>query len=49
MHTEFWWRSLSERDDLGQLDADVIIILNLIFKTLDGIMDCIDLPQDTDR
>jgi hypothetical protein len=49
VHTEFWWRNLSERDDLGQLDVGGIIILNLIFKTLDGVMDCIDVPQDRNR
>jgi len=49
VHTEFWWRNLTKKDNLGQQDVDGIIILNLIFKTLDGVMDCIDLPQDRDR
>ena len=39
---------MTERDDLGQLDVDGIIILNLIFKTSDGVMNCTDLPQDRD-
>jgi hypothetical protein len=40
---------MRERDDLGQLDVDGTIILNLIFKTLDEVMDYIDLPQGRER
>jgi hypothetical protein len=34
---------------LGDLDVEGRIILKLIFKKLDGGMDWIDLPQNSDR
>jgi hypothetical protein len=36
VHTGFWWGDLRERDNLGDLGIDVMIILNWIFKMWDG-------------
>jgi hypothetical protein len=31
-HTEFWWKNMRERDHLGYLGIDGMIILKLIFR-----------------
>jgi hypothetical protein len=50
VHTGFWWRNLSERDNLGDTGIDGSIILRWIFRKLDGGgVDWIDLAQDKDK
>jgi hypothetical protein len=49
VHTGFWWGDLREGDHLGHPGVDGRIILNWIFKKLDGDMGWIELPQDRDR
>jgi hypothetical protein len=44
-----WWRELKEIDHLEGQEVDVRVILNQIFKKLDGRVDWIELAQDRDR
>ena len=37
MHTGIWWGNMRERDHLGDLDIDGMIILKLIFSKWDGV------------
>ena len=39
VHTSFWWGDLRERDNLEALGLDGRVILKLIFKKRDGILD----------
>jgi len=48
LHTGFWWGYLMRRDHLELPGLDGRIILKLIFKKLDGNMDCVDVAQDRD-
>jgi len=49
-HTRFWWGDMREGDYFEDQGVDGRLILNCIFKTLDGVgMDWIDLAQDRDR
>ena len=36
VHTGFWWRNLTERDDLEDSGADGNIVLKWIFRKLNG-------------
>jgi hypothetical protein len=45
----FWWRELKKIYRLKNQEVDGRIILNQIFKNLDGRMDWIELAQDRDR
>jgi hypothetical protein len=36
VHTGFWWRNLTERDELEDSGIDGSIILKWIFRKLDG-------------
>jgi hypothetical protein len=48
--TGFWWENLKERDHLGDLGVDGMIILRWIFRKWDvTVMDWIELAQDRDR
>ena len=49
MHAGFWWRNLTERDNLENLGVDRRIISKWIFnKWNGGRMDWTDLAQDRD-
>jgi len=37
VHTGIWWGNMRERDHLGDLDIDGMIILKLIFSKWDGV------------
>ena len=36
VHTGFWWADVRERDHLEDLSIDGRVILNWVFKNLDG-------------
>jgi len=39
VHTDFWWGGLREKDNLEAIGGDGRVILKLIFKKHDGILD----------
>jgi hypothetical protein len=49
VHTGFWWRDLREGDHLGDPGVEGRIILKYMPKKWDGVMDWIELAQDSDR
>jgi len=49
VHTWVWWTDLKGRVQPESLGIDGSMIFKRIFKTYDGGLDLIDLPQDRDR
>jgi hypothetical protein len=49
VYTVFWWKNLSGRYHLEDLEVGGIIVLKRVFKRYDGGVDLLAVAQDGDK